>query len=163
MSDETYYELKNKILLKSFCSLQSENNRSEKPQIFYNYWLYCWYIYFKAIKEICGAEVDGKQYNLFCDFIKNVHLCIPLEDVCIVSRNPKFICWNDNVLHNDNGMSVQYIDGTGIFSINGVKVNEQIVMSPETQTIEEIDSEENAEVKRIRIERYGWIKYLEEK
>ena len=44
--------------------------------------------------------------------------------------------------------------------INGVLVDEQIVMRPETQTVEQISKEENAEIKRIRAERYGWNRYL---
>lgn len=40
-------------------------------------------------------------------------------------------------------------------------VDEQIVMSPQSQTIEQINNEENQEIKRVRIERYGWRKYLE--
>jgi hypothetical protein len=49
-----------------------------------------------------------------------------------------------------------------MWSINGVAVNEQIVMQPGTQTVEEIRGEENEEVKRIRIERFTWERYLKE-
>jgi hypothetical protein len=34
-------------------------------------------------------------------------------------------------------------------------------MSPATQTIEQINDDKNQEIKRIRIERFGWQKYLE--
>jgi hypothetical protein len=57
-------------------------------------------------------------------------------------------------------MSVEYADGWGLYSIGGVAVDEQIVMRPHTQTIDQIRSEENEEVKRIRIERYGWEEYV---
>ena len=49
-----------------------------------------------------------------------------------------------------------------LWYIDGVQVDEQIVMHPETQTIEQIEGEENSEVKRVRIERFGWSKYLSE-
>lgn len=45
--------------------------------------------------------------------------------------------------------------------LQGVRLTEKIVLRPETQTIEEIESEGNTEVKRIRIERMGWEKYLQ--
>ena len=35
-------------------------------------------------------------------------------------------------------------------------------MQPETQTIDQIDSEENEDVRSIRIERFGWHRYIEE-
>jgi len=44
--------------------------------------------------------------------------------------------------------------------IEGVRVDEQIVMRPETQTVAQIESEPNMEVQRIRIERFGWPRYL---
>jgi hypothetical protein len=46
--------------------------------------------------------------------------------------------------------------------LGGVKVNEQIVMRPESQTIKDIDGETNEEIRRIRIERFGWPRYLHE-
>ena len=33
-------------------------------------------------------------------------------------------------------------------------------MQPRTQTVEQIRAEQNAEIKRIRIERFGWDQYL---
>jgi hypothetical protein len=44
--------------------------------------------------------------------------------------------------------------------IHGVIVNRQIVMAPETQTLEQIAKESNEEVRRIRIDRFGWERYL---
>jgi hypothetical protein len=41
-------------------------------------------------------------------------------------------------------------------------VDEQIVMRPETQTIEQIERERDEERRRIRIERFGWERYLRE-
>lgn len=49
-----------------------------------------------------------------------------------------------------------------LWYIDGVLVNEQIVMRPETQTIRQINTEPNSEVKRICIERFGWPRYLRE-
>ena len=45
--------------------------------------------------------------------------------------------------------------------LSGVLVDEQIVMQPQTQTIKQIRGEKNEEVKRIRIERFGWPDYLQ--
>ena len=46
--------------------------------------------------------------------------------------------------------------------IDGVEVDEQIVMRPNTQTIDQILNEENMEVRRVRIERYGAVNFLRE-
>lgn len=59
-------------------------------------------------------------------------------------------------------------DGPAFISLNlrlwylrGVEVTETIVMSPALQRLDEINNEPNTEVKRIRIERYGWGRYLQ--
>jgi hypothetical protein len=66
------------------------------------------------------------------------------------------------VAHCESGPSHLWADGFAIWTIHGVRVDEQIVLRPETQTIEQIDGEANAEAKRIRIERFGWPRYLKE-
>ncbi len=68
----------------------------------------------------------------------------------------------NRVLHNDSGPAIEYRDGWKIWCINNVQLDEQIVMRPETQTIEQINGEQNAEIKRIRLNRYGWHRYLKE-
>jgi hypothetical protein len=66
------------------------------------------------------------------------------------------------VAHNESGPSHAWADGFEIYTINGVQVDEQIVMRPETQTLEQIEAEKNEEIKRIRIERFGWTRYIAE-
>lgn len=80
---------------------------------------------------------------------------------CILQDRHSEIHFNDNdQLHNTDGPAVAWRDGTKLWYINGVEVDEQIVMRPETQTLQQITKEENMEIKRIRAERYGWVKYL---
>jgi hypothetical protein len=43
-----------------------------------------------------------------------------------------------------------------------VLVDDQIVVRPQTQDVDRIRRERDADVRRIRIERYGWDRYLAE-
>lgn len=80
---------------------------------------------------------------------------------CILSQPPQEIHFDDQFrLHNENGPALMWADGTKTWWINGLVVDEQIVMNPHTQTIDQIRQEENEEIRRIRIERYGWEAYL---
>lgn len=67
------------------------------------------------------------------------------------------------------GATLTCLDGPAMVSldlslwfIDGLKVDEQIVMRPETQTIAQIDGEKNADVRSIRISRFGWPRYLKD-
>lgn len=64
--------------------------------------------------------------------------------------------------HSEDGPAYETRDGWKLWYINGVEVDQQVVESPETQTIDQINNEGNEEAKRIRIERYGWPKYLQD-
>jgi hypothetical protein len=93
----------------------------------------------------------------------DLNLVYPLEHFCILSERMAIASLRDGRLHSDDGPAVSYRDGIKVWSIGGVRVDEQVVLRPETQKIAQIDDEANAEVKRIRIERFGWERYLKAK
>jgi hypothetical protein len=68
---------------------------------------------------------------------------------------------NEERLHSLDSPAVAWADEEYYF-IEGVRVDEQIVMFPETQTLAQIEKEGNEEVKRIRINQFGWRRYLVE-
>lgn len=109
--------------------------------------------------------LDGVDDENITDFIEWCR-CVPFvlfddEGHIYASRRPNEIHLNDEGQpHNDKGMAIKFQNGEGIWVLNGVYVDEQIVMCPETQTIDQIRKEQNEEVKRLRIERYGWERFL---
>lgn len=86
------------------------------------------------------------------------------ENTIVISHPPERFEFNEDwALHSEDGPALAYAGGLVLsWAINGVQVDEQIVLRPETQTLAQIRAEQNAEVKRVRIERYGWAKYLKE-
>ncbi len=121
-----------------------------------------WAGWFEAAKVI-GVEFDEQKYTLLHEWCKHAGtMCIPYDKVVYVSQRPDEVHWEDRQLHNEKGAAVRWSDGYSVWSIEGVLVNEQIVMSPETQTVEQINKEPNEEVRRIRIERFGWSRYVDE-
>ena len=65
-------------------------------------------------------------------------------------------------LHREDGPAVIYANGSQVWYFNGVEVTEQIVMHPETLTVEQIRKKRNLEVRAIMVERFGWLRYLQE-
>ncbi|MCA9130596.1 MAG: hypothetical protein KDB22_26085, partial [Planctomycetales bacterium] len=124
-------------------------------------WWRAWSGWYLGAKKL-GVRFDNQALDLFVDWNEMASCWCAYEGLCVVSRNPVDVHWQDGELHNDSGMSVRYADGWGVYSLAGVAVDQQIVESPETQTIEQIQKEDNEEVKRIRIERFGWERYLRE-
>lgn len=65
-------------------------------------------------------------------------------------------------LHREDGPAMVRADGSKEWFLNGRQVNERIVLSPSTFTVDEILKVRNAEVRSIMIERYGWLRYLQD-
>ncbi len=85
------------------------------------------------------------------------------EKFCMISDFPRVLRTNaQGQPHCEDGPSHQWRDGWSFWYIDGVQVDEQIVMRPQTQTLKQIDQESNAEVRRLRIQRYGWPRFLRE-
>jgi hypothetical protein len=62
--------------------------------------------------------------------------------------------------HRVDGPAVDWQEGEGLFFWHGVAVSEDLVMHPERLTVQQIDREFNAEIRRVMIERYGTDRYL---
>ena len=87
------------------------------------------------------------------------------QDFCMVSDFPLFIKKDaDNRPHCEDGPSHQWRDGWKLYFWHGFFItpdNSWIITNPEKITVDLIDKEENAELKRVMIERIGMDKYLE--
>jgi hypothetical protein len=85
------------------------------------------------------------------------------QNVLAISDRPSHIHRDaQGRLHCEAGPSIAYRDGWELWHIHGVRVTEQIVMRPETLTIAQIGAENNAEVRRVMIERFGQDRYITE-
>lgn len=63
-------------------------------------------------------------------------------------------------LHREDGPAIESYDKIAYF-ISSLQVPEKVVMNPKSQSLDEINNEINLEIKRIRIERFGWEEYLQ--
>lgn len=123
-----------------------------------------WPCYLTAPKVVLGLEIE--EHAILEPLIQaaKTHYYRYLdEDFALVCDRPRTLkVTEQNVPHCEDGPYIRWDDGTEWWYIEGVMVTEQIVMRPETLTPKQIEAEENAEVRRIMIERYGPSRYAEE-
>ena len=67
---------------------------------------------------------------------------------------------NRGRLHCETGPAVRYPDGWGVYAIHGVRVPEYVIVRPYEITIEDIETETNQEIMRIKIKCYGAMRYM---
>ena len=118
--------------------------------------------YIQAARDVLGLDLPQfDPYQAWEDCAMEGGFRVMHEEFCLVSDFPLQIHKDDkNRPHNDAGPSHEWRDGWKLWHIHGVRVNEQIVMYPNTLTLEQIDAEMNAEVRRVMIERFGAERYL---
>lgn len=85
----------------------------------------------------------------------------PFTKFLVVSDLPALWPEDGNRIHSEDGPAIEFGDGCKVWAIRGVTVTERIFLHPETLTIEEIQNEKHAEVRRIMIEKLGPGTYLQ--
>jgi hypothetical protein len=128
--------------------------------VYWSLWLSSYAALYDYSDKI-GIELDQEKLKECLAWSAHCPYILFNDDIVYVSNRPNKVEYNDDrQLHCEDGMACSFNDGWGVYAIDGVHLDKQIVMEPETQTISEIRNESNEEVKRIRIERFGTGKFL---
>ncbi len=113
-----------------------------------------------AISEDIAARLEAYENLMSAGW---VWFCEDFVMVCeppvILEREPEH--GGVRRLHSLEGPAVAWRDGTALWFIHGIQVEQNVVESPETITAQQIQSERNAEVRRIMIDRFGAARYLQ--
>ena len=121
-----------------------------------------WDAYLTAFRDVFGLRLP--QYEKYAHWEQAaIHggFRYMQPEFCMVCDFPERILIDDrNLSHCEDGPSHRWRDGWSLYHLHGVVVPRHVIERPETITLDEIKSEENAEVRRIMIERYGWPRYL---
>jgi hypothetical protein len=104
-------------------------------------------------------EMLGLQFGECYHVLKN---CVgfgpvwPLGSLCIASIRPSVIRMKNGLLHADGSPSVEYLDGTKCYSLNGIPVKDWHAMTlPEKIDPKQVLAEENADIRRELIRKLG--------
>lgn len=93
----------------------------------------------------------------------------PHRDFVMVSDRPLAIHreqigprgWGSHRLHRADGPAVVWPDGWGVYAWHGVRVPSWVIETPPEQiTVAQITGEQNAEVRRVLVERLGAERYM---
>ena len=143
------------------------------------FWVGGWYwggAYTSFFREVCDLELEGNLWQRALAYeatIESACWWYPHRDFVIVSERPTAIHreaadpsrlrgWGSHRLHCEDGPAVSFRDGWGVWAWHGVTVTKQIIEHPETITVNDVNKEENAEVRRVMVERMGWERFCTE-
>jgi hypothetical protein len=125
-------------------------------------------------REVCGLKLNGDLWErgrAYEETIESACWWYPHRDFVMVCERPTIICrelvdpnrsrgLGSHRLHNEDGPAVGFRDGWGVYAVHGTRVPSYIVERPDLITWQAIDSERNAEARRVMIDRYGAERYV---
>lgn len=116
-----------------------------------------WLGFYEFFKNECGMEEEISVLDGLFGMAKHCGWWAPMEDFCVLTKKPVEVHMDRERgrLHNPDGPAVRYADGFSVWHIDGVRLNEKIVMRPQELTTEEINDEgTDLDVRRIMVSRY---------
>ena len=83
--------------------------------------------------------------------------------MCFVSERPSRLHRDDRGrLHCEDGQSIGYPSGWGLYHWHGVEVPADLVLQPAALTVRRIQQETNVEVRRIMLDQFTFDRYVTE-
>ncbi|MDE2104578.1 MAG: hypothetical protein KGL39_45505, partial [Patescibacteria group bacterium] len=120
-----------------------------------------------VVSPVClGAIETGKADVLqtwmptFEAFEAGLWLFLPLDELCLWLPQP-VIKRQAQRLHCETGPAFE-LPGQRLWFWQGIEVPQYVVENPKAIIVPDIETEPNAEVRRIKIERFGQARYLQE-
>lgn len=121
------------------------------------------YIDAEIIAALIGVDTDADSWPY--ELMHEAQTVMMFQSqVLVLAARPTIHKNAAGELHNDEGPAVQWADGAKQYYIDGHALGhlgELIVERPQDLTIEHINNEENEEIKRLAIDKFGWGKYLD--
>lgn len=117
--------------------------------------------YLSFFRHVAKLPIDYTAWDAWETLSLNSGPRVVHPEFCIISDRPELLTVDaENRPHAENGPFCRWRDGSALYSWHGVDVPAWIIETPHAITAATIDAEENAEVRRIMIERVGVENYI---
>ena len=120
-----------------------------------------WLAFYSFFREVCGLASETAKLDSLTEQAQAAGWYLPHEHICWVSERHTTLHRDERGrLHCLTGPACAYPDGFAIHAVHGVRVPADIIEKPASITVARIDSEKNAEVRRVMVDRYGQARFL---
>ena len=120
-----------------------------------------WLGFYDFFREAVSLKKETEKISGLIAQAKAAGWFLPYQNICWVSERPNIMRLDDRGrLHCTTGPALTYPDGWAIYSVHGIRVPEEIIENPSSLTVEKIENEVNAEIRRVMIDLYGPARYL---
>lgn len=121
-----------------------------------------WLSAFDFLAQVAGRVEETAPVRGLWQVAAHTGGILPFTDVCLVAERPQIVRVIDlQDLHGEDGPVLAYWDGWGVYALYGDLVPEHFVLRPDEITVDEIDYEQNRQVRHFLLERYGRERYVQ--
>ena len=121
-----------------------------------------WLGFYDYFDQVCDLN-SARRLRPLGDLAQAAGWWWPFAGAFILTERPVSIHRDArNRLHHEDGPALAYSDGLVVYAWHGVRVSKDLIEHPEQITAQSIDAEQNTEIRRIMIERFGIARYVSE-
>jgi hypothetical protein len=116
-----------------------------------------WISFYEGAKNYCNFD----RLKGVIKATENCCMWMPFEQIVFFSASPTNLDVDEQGRpHKTDGPAMGFADGFGVYAWHGVRVPAYVIEEPDRITVQDIESEKNAEIRRVKMERFGLDKYL---
>ena len=120
-----------------------------------------WLAFYAFFREQCGLTRQTDKLAGLIEYAKHAGWALPHQRICWLSERHHTCSLDDRqLIHSDTGPAIAYPDGWKIWAWHGVRVPQKVIEAPGTLTVPEIRDEQNTEVRRVMLERFGPDRFM---
>ena len=120
-----------------------------------------WLSFYDYMGRVVGIDVS--KLRGLMDLARHAGWFWPFREAVILTERPVMLTRDsDGRLHGESDAAIKYGDGWGVYAWHGLRVPEDVITHPEAITVGRIEAEQNAEQRRVLVERYGMGRYLKD-
>jgi hypothetical protein len=122
-----------------------------------------WPAFLSFFRHVSGLPLDYSTWDHYETLALVSGPRVLHDEYAMISDRPEVLLVDEgNRPHCETGPFCRWRDGTALYSIHGIRVPQWVVEHPERLTVAAIEAEQNAEVRRIMVDRYGMSRYVRE-
>ncbi|MFE6748580.1 DUF6745 domain-containing protein [Kitasatospora purpeofusca] len=120
-----------------------------------------WFAAFEAAGVLGSAGAAGEGIAALAEVARTTGWWWPYADTVLISERPTALHRDEaGRLDRADGPALEYSDGFALHAWRGMPVPAEFLAGLGTVTVERIRTEENAELRRVLLEHYGYERYL---
>jgi hypothetical protein len=121
-----------------------------------------WAAYLSFFRHVAQISLDYTKWDAY-EQLSTVGIRVMHQEFCLIAERPIHLEVDaERRPHRATGPFSAWPDGSGFYAWHGTRVPGWLIEHPERITVQHIHTEQNVEVRRVMLERFGMDRFVRE-